>query len=160
MNPRRIFRTGLSGLVIALLLGACNTGPGSKPEPSVSQDRPVPAWSPPAWLHGTWAVRKVTETMIVKVSRYNVEIDLDARGVSIDLDIASFEQQGSAVVTYRVGFDGELQLRYYTIALSDDTGVVGFTFFNESPTVTSMVASTSTSSVGPVRLVRQDEPTR
>ena len=80
---------------------------------------------------------------------------MSAGGLSVDIDVASFQEQGLGTVRHSVGVSQQLGLRLYSVQLDDGTTTVTFTFFNESSSVTSLVMTTSTGTTGPSYLTKQ-----
>ena len=120
-------RTFLVGLVVVLVLGACQEGPGSEPP------RPVPSWSPPNWIHGTWKVSGEGGSATLKASRYNVEIDIQASGLTYSLDVAQVAEDGVATVHHDAGVDPASGRRFYFVRIdAADGSATGYTFYRES----------------------------
>jgi hypothetical protein len=121
-------RTVLVGLVVTsiLLVTACQEGPGAQP-------RPVPTWSPPKWIHGTWTASSELASAKLVASRYNVVIDIRASGVTLGWDLAELTEDGVATITHDVGVTGGQ--RHYGVTVSTPPSANIFLCFEESSTV-------------------------
>ena len=64
--------------------------------------KPVPAWSPPVWLRGTWTATDATGTVRVVASQHNVVLRMSAGGVQLVIDIAEGVESGHYSVQHLV----------------------------------------------------------
>ena len=81
-----------------LLVAACNQGPGEPPDP-------LPTWSPPSWMHGTWTGDATgpdgTALMgTVTVSARNVVVAIQTGGEPEGFDLAMLAEQGVASISH------------------------------------------------------------
>ena len=155
--PYRALRTAFAGLVVALIFAACEEGPGSSPEPQ-EPPRPVPAWSPPTWIHGTWSVSASTGSVKYTADPYNVVIDIVASGARVQFDLAQLSVDGVATITHEAGVSraGE---QYYAVIIRIPDSTNAFTCFKvDSTTMDLYWALTDQSGqreIEPVRLTKE-----
>jgi len=104
----------------ALLIAACSQGPGDPPDP-------LPTWSPPSWMHGTWTVssgvagdQTTPVTGTVEVSARNLVANFQAGGTPLELDLAKRAEQGMASIKHHGGeSDGK---RYFGLLITPNAG--------------------------------------
>jgi len=127
----RVFRTVRLGLVViaAAVLAACpEAGPGESGQPK-------PSWSPPSWLHGTWrSVGNELASATVKVSAYNVEIDLRASGATTTFNVAELEDDGIATITHDAGVSQRGERFYGVVVRYADGSSLAMMAFRTSST--------------------------
>ena len=118
----RIFRTAQLGLVIAAaaVLSAC---------PEAAPPKPVPAWAPPNWMHGTWkTAASDLGSGTLRASRFNVQVNIQTGGITQSYDFAQLQESGTVSIDYEVGVDNRGR-RYYLIAAdAADGSSFGFIF--------------------------------
>ena len=121
----RVLRTVLGGLVIATA-AACSGGPGGS--------KPVPAWLPPSWIHGTWAATGTAGSSAkLKASTHNVVVSAAVSGVTALVDIAQIAEDGVARIEHQVGIDSVRGLRFYFIAIhASDGRAEGYIYYEIS----------------------------
>ena len=98
MKHGRSFAELALAVAAVLLVAACGSGPGDPPDP-------LPTWSPPDWMHGSWTgtgsagdeTTPVTGT--VEVSARNLVVSFQAGGETHGLDLAMLAEQGAASIT-------------------------------------------------------------
>ena len=116
-------------IAIAAVLAACS-GAGAG-----DSSKPVPAWSPPNWMHGTWKATGDAGTATMKASRHNVEIDVSVSGISYSVDMAQLAEDGFVEIDYEVGADSDSGLRFYFVLIvAADGAATGYTFYRLSDT--------------------------
>ena len=133
-------RAALLGLIIAtaaVLVACSSAGPGDS-------GRPVPAWSPPTWLHGTWKTAdSELASATLKASRYNVEIDIRVSGLTSTVDVAEIAEDGIATITHEAGVSSSLGVRYYYLKVIYGNGA-SQDFLMAEETSTTIIGSMTT----------------
>ena len=79
--------------------------------------KPVPAWSPPVWLRGTWTATDATGTVRVVASQHNVVLRMSAGGVQLVIDIAEGVESGHYSVQHLAGVRRSTGTRYFILRL-------------------------------------------
>jgi len=141
----KIVQLGLI-IVTITILGACSSGPGSS-------NKPVPAWSPPNWMHGTWKFSGEGGSATLVASRHNVKLDFKVSGVSYTIDAAQLAEDGAASITHEAGI--ERGYRFYSLFIESDGEVIVLTGYRDSSTTISGYITTSTGTAGPIPFVKQ-----
>ena len=112
MKHGRSFAELALAVAAMLLVAACGKGPGEPPEP-------LPTWSPPTWMHGSWSGTgmvtvmdmDVLVTATVEVSAYNLVASFEAGGEAHGLDLADLTEKGVASIQRSPGVpDGQYDI--------------------------------------------------
>lgn len=134
MKHGRSFAELALAVAAMLLVAACGKGPGEPPEP-------LPAWSPPSWMHGSWSGAgtgtvmgmDVPVTATVVVSAYNLVASFEAGGEAHGLDLADLTEKGLSIQRIPGVPDGQ-----YTIEIAPNVagGAVNSFFCGEEDSTT------------------------
>lgn len=96
---------------LATVVLACQDGAG----------RPGPAWTPPAWVQGTWTWTGATGPLTMEASARNVQVAITGGGVTVTVGHGELAEEGIATIEYRAGiysgtgFRGQTGRRYYWV---------------------------------------------
>lgn len=121
-----------------LLVAACGSGPGKAD--------PLPAWSPPAWMHGSWsgtgaggADGATTVTGTVEVSAYNVKASFKAGDMVYPLDLKMAEQGGASIQPVPAGANANERMYNILITPSGEAPPYSFMCAEEDSTTMSCI---------------------
>lgn len=145
-------RTAAAVVVLAIAAGAvvgCESGPGA----------PIPAWSPPAWVRGTWTYAEGGEAFTLKATVHNVQVETRSGGAEWSIDLAETADSGTAAIEHDAGisdydrnYPGQAGRRFYWLNI--DGAGIAFTFFDVNGTAIDAYMGTAGGVGGPWRLER------
>lgn len=97
-------------LALLLVVGSCTRGPGEPPDP-------LPSWSPPSWMHGSWEASGVLTGATMQITAYNVVVEIGLGDESFTFDFKEQAADGTSVILHDVGLlEGQ---RYYAASIID-----------------------------------------
>ena len=111
-------------VLVAVVLAACSSSaPGEA-------SRPVPAWSPPTWMHGTWTASGGGGQAIVEASKYNLVFRSNIGASSFTVDLADGAERGSYTIHHDAGTWHQTGDSYYELILTSGGATPVYLFFS------------------------------
>ncbi len=136
MKHVRSFAELALAVTAVLLVAACGSGPGKAD--------PLPAWSPPSWMHGSWSGTggggpdgAIPVTATVEASARNLVASFQAGGQTHGLDLAMLTEQGAASIQ-PIPSESDGNVRLYSILITPKAEAPAFSFMCGEESSTTM----------------------
>ena len=110
MKVPRFVAVLVGALALVLLVGGCSKAPAVTPEP-------LPSWSPPLWMHGSWSATGDMIDVTLVATAHNIVIEIQLGGEPFKFDLKQKSEGGTATVLHHVEvLDGQ---RTYAVSIAE-----------------------------------------